>query len=481
MKARRARLLAMSDVVRLDREFQPVSARLLTPAAVTSEERGAVELALADVTLDKPVELTWWDWTVFLLHTAAEIEHALLVQYLYAAYSLADAGFAGPAVPSDAGTLTGKWQQVITGIAKEEMAHLLTVQNLLRFIGGPLNFDREDFPFLAFLYPFPFQLEPLTKTSLAKYVAAEMPADPAQPPELIREIVDRATNATGGLPVNRVGLLYETLTSIFEDDAKLADSDMRTDTAAALQASQNDWHGFAPLIVRAVGSRQEAVKALQDIGAQGEGWTTPPAGTPALSHFERFLGIYTAFPDTEASDGSAAWMPTRPVPDNPNTLHYPSTDASVEGGRITHPTTRLWAHLFNVHYRMLLIDLAHALHMPGPLEDQGAPTSRGHLRDWAFTEMRVGIKAIAKTLTTLPLKETPDPAGPANAGPPFELPYTLALPDDERDRWRLHLALLDTSLDLIGDIEAASGPDTLLAQVRQNDLQARAFAAAPPR
>jgi hypothetical protein len=49
---------------------------------------------------------------------------------------------------------------------------LLSVENLLRFIGGPLNFDREDFPFLAFLYPFPFNLEPLTKTSLAKYVAA---------------------------------------------------------------------------------------------------------------------------------------------------------------------------------------------------------------------------------------------------------------------------------------------------------------------
>jgi hypothetical protein len=139
-------------------------------------ERTGPELALADTTLDKPGELAWWDWTVFLLHTAAGIEHALLVQYLYAAYSLADSGFAGSQVPADAGTLTGKWRQAITGIAKEEMAHLLTVQNLLRFIGGPLNLDREDFPFLAFLYPFPFVLEPLTKTSLAKYVAAAVRA-----------------------------------------------------------------------------------------------------------------------------------------------------------------------------------------------------------------------------------------------------------------------------------------------------------------
>src|SRR5260370_38389158 len=130
---------------------------------------------------------------------------------------------------------------------------------------------------------------------------------------------------------------------------------------------------------------------------------------------------------------------------------------------------------------MLLTDLTHALHLSGPLQDQsGTPTSRGHLRDWAFTEMRVGIRGIAQTLTTLPLKQTPDPADPTHAGPPFELPYTLALPDDERDRWRLHLALLDTSLGLIGDIEAPSGPSNLLTQVRQNDTQARAVAGAPP-
>ena len=101
--------------------------------------------------------------------------------------------------------MTRKWRQVIVEIAREEMAHLLTVQNLLKFIGGPLNFDREDFPFLAFLYPFPFNLEPLTKTSLAKYVAAEMPAEPAQPPALIQEIIERASEAAGGHPVNRVG------------------------------------------------------------------------------------------------------------------------------------------------------------------------------------------------------------------------------------------------------------------------------------
>jgi hypothetical protein len=479
----------MSDVARIDRDFQPVSARSPALAAMPLADRSGLALALADTTMDKPAELTWWDWTVFLLHTAAEIEHALLVQYLYAAYSLASRDFPGSAVPADAGTLTGRWRQAIIRIAREEMAHLLTVQNLLKFIGGPLNFDREDFPFLAFLYPFHFHLEPLTKISLAKYVAAEMPAEPAQPPELIQEIIERAATAAGGEPVNRVGLLYATLTGIFGDATKLADSDFRPDSAPSRpsspsqsQASPEDWHAPAgsSLLVRAIGSRHDAVDALQRIGAQGEGWANRPADPPPPSHFDRFLAIYTAFPEPAPPGGEATWVPALSVPFNPNTLHQPSDDVDAERARITDPTTRLWANLLNVRYRMLLTDLAHALHLSGPFQDQNGTTNRGHLRDWAFDEMTSGIAPIAKHLMTLPLKQVPDPAGPAPAGPPFEMPYTLALPDDERDRWRLHRELLKTSADLITEIEAASGPSGQLTTLKQLDQDAMEIVNNPP-
>jgi len=64
------------------------------------------------------------------------------------------------------------------------MGHLATVQNLLTTIGGPLSFDREDYPIIdPELWPFPFQLEPLTKKSLAKYVLAEMPL-----PKVLKEL-----------------------------------------------------------------------------------------------------------------------------------------------------------------------------------------------------------------------------------------------------------------------------------------------------
>jgi Ferritin-like len=109
------------------------------PGEATSELRTPLTRIPADIGLTKPDELTWWDWAVFLLHTAAEIEHALMVQYLYAAFSLGEPPFQGPNVPSTAQTLVNRWRGTILGIAKEEMGHLITVQNLLRFIGGALN------------------------------------------------------------------------------------------------------------------------------------------------------------------------------------------------------------------------------------------------------------------------------------------------------------------------------------------------------
>jgi len=61
----------------------------------------------------------------FLLAIDAEIEHGLMIQYLYAAYSLG-----GLQVPSRYRDQVRGWQEVILGIAKEEMGHLMTVQGV---------------------------------------------------------------------------------------------------------------------------------------------------------------------------------------------------------------------------------------------------------------------------------------------------------------------------------------------------------------
>jgi rubrerythrin len=98
------------------------------------------------------MDLVLRDQAIALLHIGAEVEHALMVQYLYAAYSLQEEQ------PDEATRrLIRQWRSVILEIAREEMGHLATVQNLLTVIGGPLSFDREDYPIIdPELWPFPF-------------------------------------------------------------------------------------------------------------------------------------------------------------------------------------------------------------------------------------------------------------------------------------------------------------------------------------
>jgi len=62
-----------------------------------------------------------------------------------------------------------------------------------------------------------------------------------------------------------------------------------------------------------------------------------------------------------------------------------------------------------------------------------------------FSEM-YNLRAVAGILVRLPLMDEKQwPNDPRRAGPPFELPYTLALPTADDDCWRLHRELLDSA------------------------------------
>ena len=55
------------------------------------KKQGGAKLSPAsakDATIDIPPEFSPRDWLSFMLHIDAELEHSLMVQYLYAAYSL---------------------------------------------------------------------------------------------------------------------------------------------------------------------------------------------------------------------------------------------------------------------------------------------------------------------------------------------------------------------------------------------------------
>lgn len=409
------------------------------------------------------------DEATFLLHIAAEIEHALMVQYLYAAYSLNPNS---SALSLAQRAQVANWKRTILAIAKEEMAHFISVQNILISLGVPLNFSRETYPFRSPFYPFEFTLEPLTirrrksllsaakaskgdpkkmaqalfSASLNRYIATEMPALDVIP-EADRELV---RTLTAGEQVNRVGRLFERLLSLFDAGpiGGLLDADFDGERLD-WQGRDGEWGGvdavppsFHPL-VRPVKTRVEARALLAEIAEQGEGHQEGAA----TSHFQRFLAIYK---ELEGFKPSQVYL--HPVATNPTTN---KGEEERSGSPITNDRARRWAQLLNLRYRLLLGYLWHFLSSGG---DLFAPTGDRSAHGWlviaTFYEMS-HLKAISELLVTLDL----DAAGGTKAGPPFELPYGLTLPEREKDRWRGHIDVLTAARLLARTLEASPPSD----------------------
>jgi hypothetical protein len=419
----------------------------------------------------KPPEMSWKDYLLMLLHVGAEVEHALMVEYLYAAYSLG-----GDHVPAGKESQVKGWQNEILSIAREEMGHLLSVQNLVCLLGGAVSFERQDFPWDTPFYPFPFRLEALTLDSLACYVFAEMPpedaldikswANKASGQEFTDEdaaqIQESVFKLAGRRNPHHVSEIYNEIINIVSDPSRILDSDFRAESYAS-QMSWDDWgrgynappdlpgdqkrhvvagsqrHGH--LIIERVATRTEAIAALKAVAGQGEAPHLRDKENEEPSHFARFLGVYQGFEQVIKHE---KWNPVRNVPCNPST--FPGGSGRRIRTYISSEGTRLWAELFNLRYRILLNCLTHSYRLSRtPVSGQSV---RGPVMHRAFGEM-YNIKTIAGLLMRMPLD---DEGGGMRAGPPFQMPYTLQLPQPEADCWRVHLDLLKSASHLCKDL-----------------------------
>jgi hypothetical protein len=436
--------------------------------------------------LTKPDEMSWRDYIIMLLHIGGELEHGLMVQYLYSAYSLG-----GEGLPPEEEERVRNWQDLILTVAREEMGHLLTVQNILCLVGGPVSFSRHEFPWDTPFYPFPFMLEPFSKDTLAGYVFAEMPGNFAfleshyaetiagqnarhfieHDIPFIKEVVKKWVE---GRETHPVGEVYQKIIDILSNPDCIRDSDLRPETYP-LQASWDDWgrsygpkpaspNGQTPkpdnhkanVLIERAATRTEALYALRELAGQGEAaelkhtkvsrGRIPPSPDSERSHFERFVKIYEEFEMPHPKD----WNPVLPVPTNPSTtLPVTGTDRSrFPLTPITAKVSLKWAKLFNVRYRMLLTYLTHTFRLARVVSPD-EPNTRGAVMAKIFGEM-YNIKTIASLLVRLPL--TDDAGDKRRAGPPFEMPYTLELPLDEIDCWLLHRDIVLSSMELCEEL-----------------------------
>jgi hypothetical protein len=409
---------------------------------------------------------------IYLLQIAAESEHALMAQYLYAAYSL-DESF-GQSRGGEAARIIDRWKRDIRLVARQEMAHFVTVQNLLISLGADVYVNRENnFSEHPDAYPFPVAFERVSLDSLARYVATERPA----PEEILDSKTQRRlneilklTDSTLKTKVNRVGVLYASLYwLLLSDDRSQGPWQMPVSTRECMRlaglggvhvddsdfvppgeyeefaANRREWEVFEDsLHVDEADPRARALKAIHWIMLQGEGQSGSGCGSSNDSHFCRFLDIYS---DLAANPGLAA--AARRVPLNPvvNGSHRKEPVRS-EAEFITHPESKLWAQLFNVRYQMLLLDVLLAL---STSRDED-PDLRTTLTTWAGRHEMEHLKQIGQLLPTLPRHLG---SKRLRAGAPFE---TAEFPADSTKRWDQQRVLMKGSAQLVRALEKKVSP-----------------------
>jgi hypothetical protein len=350
-----------------------------------------------------------------LLSEAAELEHGLMCQYLFAAFSLKRAPEEG--VTWSQLELMRRWEASIMLVARQEMEHLGLVNNLLTAIGEAPYFERPNFPLGARHYPIhiPFKLERLSLGAVRRFIEFEMP-------RRLDSTEEARLEAVGVRPgrFETIGQLYEEVIALIEDldspelwigppGAQFVTTEI---IPVPIRGVSLEGRAMYDINLVAVTNRASAEAVIAQILEEGEGTPTPSP----TSHFARFLTIAEELI-------AAEFDPARPVLENPR-------------GRITDEHTREVAALFDLAYGTTLLMLmryfAHADETPVQLAALQATAF--------FPLMTTVIRPLGEILTLLPARaDAPAPT----AGPAFDFTRNLTLHPHRRSAWRVMLMQLE--------------------------------------
>jgi hypothetical protein len=384
----------------------------------------------------------------YLLSQAAEVEHALMAQYLYAAFSLRSAP--GPGLSQEQLAAVERWRRVILKVSGEEMFHWALVQNLLIAIGSAPFVSRPHMPHQAKGYPPGVQVRllPFGETALQHFVYLERPEgmegtdaegfDPAGlplPPMRPEEIIPR------GQEFATVGHLYR---SIEQGFAHLADAlgEDRLFIGPAFQQADEKAFGWPDL--RPITDLAGANRAIERIVEQGEG----ARGDWASAHYGRFLAVLEEYRAMRAED--PAFEPAHPV--------VGAAVRSVEGIEpevyISDPATAGCSDLFNAVYELLLQLIARYFAFGHETSEQ-----RQALAHTAVGLMFRAIKPLGLLLARLPVgPDHPD----ATAGASFQLPYRASfLLPHRRSAWLRFAERLEELAAFADGLRPPTGADVV--------------------
>jgi CDGSH-type Zn-finger protein/truncated hemoglobin YjbI len=383
----------------------------MTDEALTG--RGSLARVIAtrggSATPEAPFVIEHREALIYMLCEAAELEHAIMCQYLYAAFSMkqrADEGLNPRELER-----VDRWRKTVAHIATQEMLHLAIVQNLLSAVGGAPHLTRPNLPQPAGHYPpgVIMTLLPFGEAALRHFMFLERPegmdlldapgleaasraAPMMQQGEIVPRLQDFAT----------VGHLYRSIEEgVKHLCAKYGEPWL---FVGPPEAQAKPEHFGWPQLVQVVDAKS-AQRAVDTILDQGEG----PRGHWRKAHFGQFVEILDEY--FKLKEANPSFEPARPV--------MPATVRPGEGDRalplIGDAFTARCTDLFNVVYEVLLL----------VLERYFAHTEESDEEIATLAEVTLGlmfdaIKPLGSLLTDLPVG---DDAKGQTAGPSFELFY----------------------------------------------------------
>jgi hypothetical protein len=347
---------------------------------------------------------------IYMLCQAAELEHGIMCQYLFAAFSLkqrADEGLTAEEL--DAAT---RWRRTIAHVATEEMLHLALVQNVLSAIGAAPHLTRPNLPAPAHHYPAGVNLTlvPFGEPALQHFMFLERPEGMAlEGAEGIDAPLHDAVPlvATGDIVPQlqdfaTVGHLYR---SIEHGLARLAEKFGEGNLFVGPPRAQATSADFRWPELVAVTDLASAQQALDTILEQGEG----ARGHWETAHFGQFVRILEEYRGMRAAN--PGFEPVRPVVFAKVRRGEHDEAIPLIGDLVTRGST----DLFNVSYEILLQILERYFAHTEETDEQLAT-----LANAAVTLMAAVIGPLGGLITTLPVG--PEHPG-RTAGPSFELFY----------------------------------------------------------
>ena len=291
-------------------------------------------------------KITTQEEAISALKDAVELEMSLMLQYIYAAYSMPNLVSGQEYVnkgiwkPEHLAFMCGdgeeRMNQGIRGtllrIAREEMIHFLLANNLLMAIGGSFHTCTPDFSKLSKFYHLgvEMRLEPFSASCLQRFMHFEWPSYYQD-----RTTPDVSTN--GKTTYNSVSKLYQKIRVALKNhpDFILVEKNKTGGEHHLYLNKKTNTH--CPHYQCQVDDLDSALFAIDLITEQGEGATSEDE-TFEDSHFKKFETIYHSLQEFNAKGD---WFHAYPALINPSVNGRPGTN------KVLNEETAEVMHIFN--------------------------------------------------------------------------------------------------------------------------------------